>query len=84
MQPKCNNLVNNIYRLGFPGGSVVKNLPASARDTGDSNSIPGSERFPATHSSIPPGSPKVGHNRTHTHLLRLIKKTIKEILWKNF
>ena len=28
--------------LGFPGGSVVKNLPANARDLG---SIPGSGRF---------------------------------------
>ena len=28
---------------GFPGGSVVKNLPAS---TGDIGSIPGSERSP--------------------------------------
>ena len=31
------------YQEGSPGGSVVKNLPASARDTG---SIPGSERSP--------------------------------------
>ena len=28
---------------GFPGGSVVKNLPADERDAG---SIPGSGRFP--------------------------------------
>ena len=41
--------------LGFPGGSVVKNLPANAGDTG---SILGSGRFPApekemaTHPSI--------------------------------
>ena len=26
--------------VGFPGGSVVKNLPASAGDTGDAGSIP--------------------------------------------
>ena len=26
---------------GFPGGSAVKNLPASAGDTGDLGSIPG-------------------------------------------
>ena len=40
--------------MGFPGGSVVKNLPANA---GDMGSIPGSGRSPgvgmATHSSIP-------------------------------
>ena len=39
--------------MGFPGGSVVKNLSANARDTG---SIPGSGRSPekemATHLSI--------------------------------
>ena len=31
---------------GFPGGSVVKNLPANAGHTGDAGSIPGSERSP--------------------------------------
>ena len=31
---------------GFPGGSAVKNPPASAGDTGDVGSIPGSGRSP--------------------------------------
>ena len=31
---------------GFPGGSVVKNPLASARDTGDTGSIPGLGRLP--------------------------------------
>ena len=31
---------------GFPGGSVVKNLPANAGDTRDAGSIPGSGRSP--------------------------------------
>ena len=31
---------------GFPGGSVVKNLPASAGDPGDAGSIPGPGRSP--------------------------------------
>ena len=31
---------------GFPGGSVVKNPPANAGDTGDVSSIPGSGRSP--------------------------------------
>ena len=31
---------------GFPGGSVVKNLPANAEDTGDLGLIPGLGRFP--------------------------------------
>ena len=32
--------------LGFPGGSVVKNLPVKAGDTGDTGLIPGLGRFP--------------------------------------
>ena len=42
-----------IYQLGFPGGTVVKNLPANAGDLG---SNPGSEdpleKEMATHSNI--------------------------------
>ena len=35
----------NVHRyLGFTGGSVVKNSPASAGDTGDASLIPGSGR----------------------------------------
>ena len=34
------------FKLGFPGGSVVKNLPASAEDMGDEGSIPGLRRSP--------------------------------------
>ena len=33
----------SLPQLGFPGGSVAKNLPASAADTG---SVPGSRRSP--------------------------------------
>ena len=38
----------NIYFLlgGFPGESVVKNLPAEAGDTGDMDLIPGLGRSP--------------------------------------
>ena len=32
--------------MGFPGGSVVKNLPGNAGDTGDVGSIRGSGRSP--------------------------------------
>ena len=32
--------------MGFPGGSVVKNLPASAGDAGDTGSILGTGRHP--------------------------------------
>ena len=32
--------------MGFPGSSVVKNLPASAGDAGDKGLIPGLRRSP--------------------------------------
>ena len=32
--------------MSFPGGSVVKNPPANARDVGDKGLIPGSGRSP--------------------------------------
>ena len=34
------------FSWGFPGGSVVKNLPANAEDTRDGDLIPGSGRSP--------------------------------------
>ena len=34
------------HNKGFPGGSVVKNLPANAGDLGDMGSIPGLGRSP--------------------------------------
>ena len=36
--------------MGFPGGSVVKNLPANAGDTG---SIPGSRKIPGEGNGNP-------------------------------
>ena len=39
-----------VKSLGFPGGSVVKNLPANAGDVG---SIPGSRRSPGGGNSNP-------------------------------
>ena len=33
-------------KWGFPGGAVVKNLPANARDARDTGLIPGSGRSP--------------------------------------
>ena len=42
--------------MGFPDGSVVKNLPANAGDTGDVGLIPGPGRSPragnGNHSSV--------------------------------
>ena len=41
------------FLLGFPGGSVVKNLPAIAGDSGDRGSIPGSGRSPGEGNGTP-------------------------------
>ena len=41
----CEMVANKSYP-GFPGGSVVKNLPASAGATGATGLIPGSGRSP--------------------------------------
>ena len=54
------NLGCDFVKVGFPGGSVVKSLPANA---GDADSIPGSGRSPGEGNSNPlqyshPGNPK--------------------------
>ena len=39
--------------MGFPGGTVVKNPPASARDAGDMGSILGLGRYPRVGNDNP-------------------------------
>ena len=39
--------------MGFPGGSVVKNPPANARDEGDVGSVPGLGRSPGVGNGNP-------------------------------
>ena len=39
--------------MGFPGGAVVKNLPAYAGDTGDMGSTPGLGRSPGEGNGNP-------------------------------
>ena len=39
--------------MGFPGSSVVKNLPASAGYTRDAGTIPGSGRAPGEGNGYP-------------------------------
>ena len=46
-------LTNTHSQVGFPSGSVVKNLPASAGDAGDSGAIPGSRRSPGVGNGNP-------------------------------
>ena len=42
-----------LFELGFPGDSVVKNLPVNAGDAGDVGLIPGSGRSPGGGSGNP-------------------------------
>ena len=42
------------YTYTYPGGSVVKNLPANVGDTGDAGSIPGLGRSPGGGHGNPP------------------------------
>jgi len=66
-----------IHGIIFPGDTVVKNLPASARNTGDTGSIPGPGTSPGEGNGNPLqyshlgnpmdreaclGSQRVGHN----------------------
>ena len=54
--------------LGFPGGTVVKNLHVNAGDAGDMSSIPGSGRYPGVGNGNKSGGlqsmglPGVRHN----------------------
>ena len=48
-QKRQNQQYNPLYQ-GFPGGSVVKNLPTNA---GDMGSIPGSGKFPGEGNGNP-------------------------------
>ena len=49
----CINYLGVEKELGFPGGLVIKNLPATAGDTGNTSSIPGLERSTGEGNSKP-------------------------------
>ena len=42
-----------VLNMGFPGGSVVKNLPANAENSRDTSSIPGSGKSPWVGNGYP-------------------------------
>ena len=46
LKPADENLLRNMTFIGFPGGAVVKNSPASVGDARDAGSIPGWGRAP--------------------------------------
>ena len=47
------SVVNLYISSGFPGGTVIKTLPANAGDARDTCSIPGSGRSPAIGNGSP-------------------------------
>ena len=47
------NRLQSLRGVGFPGGTVVKNLPANAGDTGDGGSISESGRSPGEGNDYP-------------------------------
>ena len=47
------NIKNVFYKIGFPGGAVVKNLPGNAGDTRNSGSAPGPGRSPGVGKGNP-------------------------------
>ena len=51
--PLVGKMVHLIPSKGFPGGSVVKNLPANSKNTEDTGSNPGLERPPGGGNSNP-------------------------------
>ena len=54
LPPQFPNLYNeSLTTMGFPGGTVVKNLPAHAGGAGDLGLIPGSGRFPGEENGNP-------------------------------
>ena len=46
LRPLLIFLPAHMHVLGFPGGTVVKNLPANAGDAGDVDLIPGFGKIP--------------------------------------
>ena len=62
-------------KKGFPGGSVVKNLPA---DAGDSGSIPGSERSTGEGNSNPLQHPCLGNPMDRGTFLAIVHEVTKE------
>ena len=44
---------DKVLAMGFPGGTVVKNLAVSAGDTTDVGSMPGSRRDPGITKDYP-------------------------------
>ena len=63
--------------MGFPGGSVVKNLPVNAGDTGNSGLIPGSGRSPGEANGNPLQFPCLENSMDRRAWLATVHKVAK-------
>ena len=63
--------------MGFPGGSVVKNLPVNAGDTGNSGLIPGSGRSPGEDNGNPLQFPCLENSMDRRAWLATVHKVAK-------
>ena len=61
--------VKNAWILGFPGGSVVKNLPANAGDMGSSPGL-GRAHMPQSNKACAPQLLSPGATTTEAHVPR--------------
>ena len=64
--------------MGFPGGSVVKNSPANAGDTGDTGSIPGLGRSPGEGNGNLLQSSCLGNSMDRRAKLATVHRVTKE------
>ena len=68
-----------IYRMGFPGGSVVKNQPANAEDM---CLIPGSGRSPREGNGNPPLYSSLGNPMSRGAWWATIYRVLKVLVTK--
>ena len=65
------------YLKCFPGDTVVKNLPANTRDTGDVGSVPGSGRSTRVGYGNPPQYSCLGNSTDRGYLWATVHGVIR-------
>ena len=66
--------------LGLPDGTVVKNLPANARDTKEAGSIPGLGRSPGEENGNPPLFPCLENSMDRGGWQAVVHGTAKSLI----
>ena len=65
--------------MGFPGGLVVKNLPANAEEVGDVSLIPGLGRYPGKGNGTPVQYSCLGKSHGQRNLVGCSPRGCKEL-----